>query len=118
MIRIGGNLGCDHATLRPMPALTEDTAALMSLIKGNDTLVDDCFRITAQALERFPPTGNESKGVGGVAASARSELSGLLQNVLQYCDDTAVQEHLVGAHVDWRDVAREFIADVLCSDNG
>ena len=117
MIRIGGNLGCDHATLRPMPALTEDTAALMSLIKGNDTLVDDCYRITAQTLERFPPRGNESQGVGAVAASARSELSGLLQNVLQYCDDTAVQEHIADASVDWRDVARAFIADVLCRND-
>lgn len=100
-----------------MPALEEDTAALMSLIKGNDTLVDDCYRITAQTLERFPLSRNRSQETDTATALARKELSALLQNVLQYCDDTAVQEHLVCAHVDWRDVARKFIADVLCSDD-
>lgn len=99
-----------------MPVLNEDTVALMSLIKGNDTLVDDCFRITAQTLERLPASGDRSAGIGVIAASARAELSGLLRNVLSYCDDASIQELLANASVEWRGVAREFIADVLCSD--
>ncbi len=101
-----------------MPVLNEDTFALMCLIEQNETLYDDCFRITTQTLERFPPSGDRSKGISLITASARTELSGVLRNVLQYCDEATVQEHLADAHIDWRDVAREFIADVLSSGNG
>lgn len=100
-----------------MPVLNEDSFALMCLIEQNDSLYDDCFRIAAQTLERFPPSGDRSEGIGIIAASARAELSSLLQNVLHYCDDASIQELLIDASVDWRDIAREFIADVLCSEN-
>ena len=103
--------------MRPMPVLNEDTFALMSLIEQSSALYDDCFRIAAQTLERLPPSGDRSKGIGVMAASARAELSGLLRNALSYCDDASIQEHIADASVDWRDVAREFIADVLCSDD-
>jgi hypothetical protein len=103
-----------HATVLAMPVLNEDTFALMCLIEQSDPLYDDCFRITSQTLKRFPPSGDRSQGIGIVAASARAELSSLLRNVLRYCDDASIQDLLADASVDWRDIAREFIADVLC----
>lgn len=115
-MRGGGSLLCDLAKSIVMPVLNEDSFALMCLIEQNDTLYDDCFRIAAQTLERSPPSDDRLEGIGVIAASARAELSGLLRNLLQYCDDASVQELLIDASVDWRDIAREFIADVLCHD--
>lgn len=116
-MRDSGSLLRSLATPTAMPVLNEDTFALLCQIEQSPALYDDCFRIATQTLERFPPSGDRSQGIGGIAASARAELSGLLRNVVRYCDDAAIQDHLTGAHVDWRDVAREFIADVLCSED-
>ena len=69
-----------------MPVLNEDTFALMCLIEQSETLYDDCFRIATQTLERFHPRGDRSEGIGLITASARTELSGVLRNVLQGSD--------------------------------
>lgn len=100
-----------------MPVLNEDTFALMCHIEANAALYDDCYRVTLQALEEHPPRGDARKGIAVVAAAARNELSTTLRRVIDYCDDKAVQTHLAKASIDWRDVAREFIADVLYRDN-
>lgn len=96
-----------------MPVLNKETFALMWLIEKNETLYDDCYRITSQTLERHPLRGNLQDGVSAVAASARTELSTTLRRVVVYCDAAALQEYLAEASIDWRDIAREFIADVL-----
>lgn len=115
-MRDSGSLLRSLATSIVMPVLNEDSFALMCLIEQNDSLYDDCFRIAAQTLERLPPSCGQSEEIGIIAASARAELSGLLRNVLHYCDDASIEELLIDASVDWRDIAREFIADVLCHD--
>jgi hypothetical protein len=100
-----------------MPVLNEDTFALMCHIEANEALYDDCHRITLQAIERHPPRGDVKQGIGVVAAAARNELSTTLRRVIVYSDDSTVQSHLAAASIDWRDVAREFIADVLCGND-
>ena len=100
-----------------MPVLNEDTFALMCLIEQNEGLYADCYRIAAQTLERHPPAGRLERGIGNIAAAARSELAGTLERLISYCDAPDVQEHLGDALIDWRDVAREFIADVLCRED-
>ncbi len=101
-----------HAA-RPMPVVNEDTFILMSLVEQNEALYDDCFRVTLQTLENHPPRGNLKHGVGRVAARARNDLRETLFRMVTYSEDKAIQEHLTDAGVDWLDVAREFIADVL-----
>lgn len=100
-------------TPAPMPVLTEDTFILMSLVEQNERLYGDCYRITSQTLEEHPLRGDHKKGIGNIAAGARGELSGTLKRLIRYCDDAEIQHHLAAASVDWRDVAREMIADVL-----
>ena len=100
-----------------MSVLNEDTLGLMCLVEKNEQLYDDCYRMTTHALENHPPHGSIQKGVGSIAASARAELSGTLPRVIRYSDDTEIQQHLADARIDWRDVAREFIADVLCTED-
>ena len=102
--------------VRRMPVLSEDTFELMCLIEENDALYNDCFRITAQTLEKHPPKGDSREGIGCIATTTRDELSQTLRSVLLYSDDAAIGSHLADARVDWRDVAREFIADVLYGD--
>lgn len=99
-----------------MPVLNEDTFALMCLVEQNESLYDDCYRVTAQTLERCPPRSDIREGMGAIADSTRSKLATTLKRVIAFCDDRAIQEHLAEALIDWRDVAREFIADVLCRE--
>jgi hypothetical protein len=99
-----------------MPVLNEDTFTLVCLVEQNEAPYSDCYRIASQALERNPPRGKVELGIGRIAAAARAELAGILRNVLQYSDDRAVQQHLSQASIDWHDVAREFIADVLFAE--
>lgn len=99
--------------LTPVPVLNEDTFYLMSLIKRNSPLYQDCFRQAEVALEKYPPEQERTRGIGNIAAKARAALAEVLRDQVVTCDDLEIREFLEEGRITWHDVACEFIADVF-----
>jgi hypothetical protein len=98
---------------RVVPVLNEDTFALMCLLEERADPYRQCLDLARQALDQFPPDGPLAKGVAEIAEEAREELATTLRAGIEAMDDAAVSEHVRTGLIDWRDVAREFIADIL-----
>jgi len=98
---------------RSVPVLNEDTFYLMQLLESNEPLYAGCFRRTEEALQEFPPEQDRTQGIAAIAADARAALAERLKNVITTSEHPDIQGHLTIALIDWRDIAREFIADVL-----
>ena len=96
-----------------MPVLNEDTFALLCLLEERGDPYRQCLDLARQALDRHPPTGRLTNGVGAIAEEARAELAVTLREVIEAIDNAEIQDRLRKGCIYWRDLAREFIADLL-----
>lgn len=91
--------------------LNEDTFVLMSLIEDDQPLYQQCAEFARRDVNAVWLMRWRRRSRLANLVSAES-LDGI-RDAVSTDDNAEVQEHLAAASVDWRDVAREFVADVL-----
>lgn len=95
-----------------VPVLNEDTFTLMSLIEADDELYKRGVQLARREMgwsTRLLARWRTPR----LASLVREDLVSQIRLVVADSHNDVIQSHLSRALVDWRDVAREFIADAL-----
>jgi hypothetical protein len=98
-----------------MPVLNEDTVRLVNAVDDVDDLYNECFRLAFESLQRNWRYQLGLWSTNRLSSLVRQDLVVAVCTSVLMSDDEDVVQALQDASIDWRDVAREFVADVLGS---